>query len=235
MIFRKWKRDAPPPRTGGTENVFAGKFDPASRLFNSNSLLIEQHARSWYEILLSWEQRNQYAIRDGMGAHRGAVVEQGVGLGAALARVLLGSHRPLELIIFGEHDHEIILTLERPFYWFLSDMRVEDGAGRILGRVVKKLTLARKVYELSDASGRMFGRIVSGIFRIWTFPVLDSSGQQIALISKKWGGLLKEYMTDADQFAVDYTSPTLSVEQRAVIFAAALSIDFDYFENNQKK
>ena len=58
-------------------------------------------------------------------------------------------------------------------------------------------------------------------------------GRQIATISKKWGGLLKEYISDADKFGVSFEAQNLTTAQKAVIFGAALAIDFDYFENNQ--
>ena len=54
-----------------------------------------------------------------------------------------------------------------------------------------------------------------------------------ALISKRWGGGLREIFTDADTFMVDFGNGIWTEEQRQVIFAAAMSIDFDFFENNQ--
>ena len=54
-----------------------------------------------------------------------------------------------------------------------------------------------------------------------------------AAVSKRWGGVLREAFTDADTFRVDFGSNGFSAQQRAVIFAAAISIDFDFFEKNQ--
>jgi hypothetical protein len=75
--------------------------------------------------------------------------------------------------------------------------------------------------------------IRGAIWRIWTFPVMDSRGVGEALISKKWGGGMREIFTDADTFMIDFGSGHWSESQRRVIFAAAISIDFDFFENNQ--
>lgn len=199
-------------------------------LNDTNLLQIDQHARHWWELLLDFEQRNQYAVSDQL-RHRGYVVEQGRTLLDVVARIFLGSHRPLHLSVFGGDD-TVALTLRRPFYWLFSRMVVFDGSGAEIGVVWKRWSLLRKKYELQE-SGRTFATISSGFFRIWTFPIVDLSGNPVATVSKKWGGLIREYATDADKFRVEFTSPTLSIRQKAVIFAAALSIDFDYFENNR--
>ena len=203
------------------------------QLFEGTSVLqIDQHARSWWEILLDWEQRNQYTI-SGNGHHRGYAVEQGKTLLDRIKRVFLGSHRPLHLLVFTGND-QVTLSMTRPFYWIFSEMTVSDGSGRVIGMVRKRWGFVTKKYDLLEG-GKEFAKISSGIFKIWTFPVFSTSGPQIATISKKWGGLLKEYISDADKFGVSFDSERLTDAQKAVIFAAALSIDFDYFENNNKR
>ena len=68
---------------------------------------------------------------------------------------------------------------------------------------------------------------------MWTFPVEGADGARTATISKKWSGVLREALSDADTFRIDFGSGGWTDEQRAVILAAALAIDFDFFENNQ--
>ena len=58
-------------------------------------------------------------------------------------------------------------------------------------------------------------------------------GYSEAEIAKKWGGGLREIFTDADTFRVAFGAGSWTPEQRTVVFAAAISIDFDFFENNQ--
>ena len=62
----------------------------------------------------------------------------------------------------------------------------------------------------------------------------DGQGNEVARISKKWSGLLKEYFTDTDNFMVEFGTKAWSAAQRAVIVATAISIDFDFFENNNR-
>ncbi len=53
----------------------------------------------------------------------------------------------------------------------------------------------------------------------------------MGVISKKWGGALKEFFTDADKFQVQMPA-TLTIQQKAVVFGAATSVDLDFFEQN---
>jgi uncharacterized protein YxjI len=199
----------------------------------TNILTVDQRVRHWWEILFNFEQRNSYAIADAV-RQRGDVEEQGGTFGHALRRIFLGSHRPFTLHVT-DNAGVLLMRLRRPFYWILSDMSVEDANGRAIGRVVKRWSFFRKTYDLFEGD-RAFGQINSGFFRVWTFPVLDPMTRQpIATIAKKWAGGLRELVTDADKFRIEFNSPVLTTQQRAIIFAAALSIDFDYFENNQSK
>jgi len=233
VIFVKYRSATTEPIRA--ENDSRDRFTtPIHSIINgTNVLTIDQHARQWWELLLNFEQRNQYSISDSM-RHRGYVVEQGKTLVDILIRMFLGSHRPLELHVFGPGD-QVAMTLSRPFYWIFSTMSVIGGDGVSLGRVEKRWSLLKKTYDLYDGD-RLFARISSGFFRIWTFPIFDAAtGQELANVSKKWGGLLREYVSDADKFRIEFTSPSLTLAEKTIIFAAALSIDFDYFENNNRR
>jgi hypothetical protein len=211
-----------PPSSG--DSVLAG-------ILGSAFLVIEQHARHWWEILLNWEQRNEYAVRDPSGATVGFVVEQGKGFLAAVVRCFMGSHRPLDVAVFDTRE-QLLLQLERTFFWFFSSLDVKTPDGQRQGKVERRFGIITKRYDLHDERGRVFATIASPFWRIWTFPILDGSGRQVGEISKKWSGLGKELFTDADNFKVDFGEGRWTPGQRTVLFAAALSIDFDFFENN---
>jgi len=187
--------------------------------------------REWVEILIDFETRNQYAIRGAGGEEVGTLAEEGGGFGRVLTRWLLRSHRPLEAATV-DRSGALVLRLHRPFFWIFSDLNVEDADGARIGSVHRRFGILRRRYDLRDATGRTFARVSSPFFRIWTFPVRADDGRS-ATIGKKWGGVLREVFADADTFGVDFSQATWSAEERAVIFAAAVSIDFDFFENNQ--
>ena len=113
-------------------------------------------------------------------------------------------------------------------------MHIATAEGARLGSVHRRFALLSKKYDLQDQNGAVFASVKSPIWRIWKFPILDAVGAEKGCISKKWGGLLKEAFTDADCFLVDYGQGMWSDNQKAVILATAISIDFDFFEDNQR-
>ncbi len=202
-------------------------------LLDPQRLFIQQQHLHWWEILLNWEQRNEYWVQNGDGRLVGSIVEQGKGLIAALLRVFAGSHRPFSISVLSNEDEEV-LEFSRDFFFLFSDMNVVGPTGRRFGRVRRRFAILSRKYDLEDGHGRVFAQIRSPLFRIWTFPILDASGRERARISKKWSGFTKEAFTDADNFGVDFGDGRWTPEQRAVIFAASIAIDFDFFENNQQ-
>ena len=209
---------------------------PLELLFDGvQSFTIDQERKNWIEALTSFEVPNEYTISDGMGRIRATVVEQGRGLGAALRRMFMGSNRSLHLAVFTPSEREIMLDLRRPFAFFMSRMEVTQGAGRRLGTILQRFAIARRTYEIFDAHDRLIARIASPIIKSWIFPVCDAQGRQRGEIRKKWSGLSREYFTDSDKFRVTFADDGWQVEEKALVLAAALSIDMDHYENNRKR
>lgn len=235
IVFAKWHAPGVVERRSQVSSAFdRATATPVERLLgDTNTLVVDQDPKQWWEILLNWEQASQYAVSDSVGRGRGYVVEQGRGFLAALSRIFLLSHRPLDIKVFSP-EFDVVLQLRRPFHWFFSEMNVVTQAGEHLGRVERRFSALRRVYELKDSSGRTFGRIVSPIFRIWTFPVVDEGGVERGKITKQWSGFAQEMLTDADKFRVEF-DPQWSIAQRAVVFSAAVTIDYDFFEHNNRR
>jgi uncharacterized protein YxjI len=183
------------------------------------------------EILVDFETRNQYAVRGAGGEEVGTLAEEGGGIARVLTRWLLRSHRPLDAALC-DRAGALVLRLSRPFFFLFSDLYVRDASGGSVGSVHRRFGILHRRYDLRDSSGRTFARVLSPIWRIWTFFVKGEDGRD-ATIGKKWGGLLREVFADADTFGVDFSQATWTPAERAVIFCAAVSIDFDFFENNQ--
>jgi uncharacterized protein YxjI len=206
-------------------SAIAGTF-----LASQPQLSLKQR-KEWVEILVDFEMRNQYAVFGSAGEELGTLAEQGGGIGRVLMRWLLRSHRPLEAALC-DRSGAVLLRLSRPFFFLFSDLNLTDAQGVRIGSVHRRFGLLYRKYDLRDAFGRTFGRVRSPFWRIWTFFVKAEDGRD-ATIGKKWGGVLREVFADADTFGVDFSQASWSPEERAVIFAAAVSIDFDFFENNQ--
>lgn len=215
---------------GGNSQATSRKAE-ASFLVTLPQIYVQQR-KEWAEIVVDWETANKYAVLDAQGNNIGYVGEIGGGFGWTIRRLFLRSHRPLEIDVL-DRTKATILKLSRAFFFFFSDLLVTTGSGTRLGSIHRRFGILHKKYDLRDNFGNVFATIHSPIWRIWTFPVLDSTGAERAAVRKRWGGALRELFTDADTYQVDFGTHPWTPEQRAVIFAAAISIDFDFFENNQ--
>ncbi|MCO4795537.1 MAG: hypothetical protein KC493_17590 [Bacteriovoracaceae bacterium] len=208
-----------------TENKRVEEF------FTPHNQLLIQQKKEWTEIITNFETRNKYQILSTQGVELGFMAEQGSGFGAMLSRWFLRTHRPMKVMVWGA-DREELMQLERPFFWFFSDLTVRDPQGNILGHVYRKFGILHKKYDLATDTDKIFARVVSPIWRLWTFFIKDNTEREIGTISKNWGGLLKEMFTDADRFQVSFGNQNW--REKAVIFASAISIDMDFFDDNQR-
>jgi hypothetical protein len=214
-------------------NVILPPSDFNHALTRSPQLVIKQ-IRELTEIFLGFETRNKYAIFDDTGAPCGTLVERGSGVGHFLRRIFFRSHRPFEIDIFNSAGQPS-LALSRPFFFFFSDIAVTRSTGEFLGSAHRRFGFINKRYDLRDAQGNTFATVRSSLFKIWTFAIRDVNDQEVARISKKWTGVLKEVFTDADNFLVEFGTASWSPSQRAVILATSISVDFDFFENNNRQ
>jgi hypothetical protein len=80
-----------------------------------------------------------------------------------------------------------------------------------------------------DRSGVEVYQLFGPILHPWTFQI-RKDGVECGKISKKWSGLMKESMTDADNFGVLFPGDG-DVESKALFLGAVFLIDFVHFEN----
>ena len=202
------------------------------KTIESSPQLVIKQIKEWVEIVINFETRNKYEISTASGGRVGYIIERDGGFFDTVKRLFLRSHRPLDVDIF-DPDSRNIFHLSRNFFFFFSDLYIHDMDKQKLGSIHRRFGIIYKKYDLLDKYGNLFARISAPIWRLWTFPVTSSTGQKVGVISKKWQGLLKEAFTDADSFVVDYGSENWTAEQKVVLLCAAISIDFDFFEDNQ--
>ncbi|MEC7277916.1 MAG: phospholipid scramblase-related protein [Bdellovibrionota bacterium] len=201
------------------------------QLLDQTSQVFIQQVKEWGEILVGFESSNRYELLDGQGQKIGYMAEQGGGLFGFIKRQIFRSHRPLEVKIWDNQGLEL-LQLHRPFFFFFSSLVVQTAQGKVLGSVERRFGILYKKYDLVDAKGNIFARVQAPIWHLWTFPILDHRDQEIGVVKKSWGGLIKEIFTDADKFGVKL--PDLEAEKKAIALAGAITIDLDFFEDNQK-
>jgi len=202
-------------------------FEGAERLF------IRQ-VKEWGEILIGLEGKNKYQVLNDHGDQVGFIHEQGSGIMTFVKRVFLRNHRPLEVNVYNKAE-EVVLHLSRGFFFFFSDLYITDPTtGKLIGSVHEKFSFFRKKYELCDENGRDFAYIDSGFFNFFKFDITTIEGRKLGSIKKKWGNLLKEFFTDADTFGVDISSE-LTLKEKSLVFATAIIVDFNHFEDNSKE
>jgi hypothetical protein len=100
---------------------------PAMRLLD-NSTLIIQRQLEMMNVLMGFEQANRYVIMDPHGNHIGYLAEQEHGIGNAVARQMLKTHRSFTTHVFDKEEKEV-LRFHRPFSWINSRIRVYDAVG----------------------------------------------------------------------------------------------------------
>jgi hypothetical protein len=201
--------------------------DPLSRALAQEPRLVVKQEKHWGEILSGFEARSAYQIC----TERGDVVARVGESGGFFSRLLFKGRRPFTLRI--ESGGAERLRLQRPWFWWLSTVHVQDGSGRSLGTLEQRWAFFQRRFDLLDASGALRATVVGPFFKPWTFEIHEggADGPEVGRIEKKWSGLLKEAFTDADTFALSVPrDPALG----ALALAAALLMDFCYFENASK-
>lgn len=187
--------------------------------------------RNLLDSLFNVELANKYDVFAEDKSLLARIIEVKGGFLQAFKRFMLRSHRGLKIDVINS-SNEIELTFKRNFFWFFSDLEVFVGSKKV-GSVHRRFSILYKSYELRDSYGRSFAKIKSPIWHIWTFRVQGIDGTNLGSIQKKWAGVLKEFFTDADSFLLEFDKGFVDVWMRTILFAAAISIDFDFFEKNQ--
>ena len=209
-----------------------GFNDGLSQALASSERLVVQQKKNWGEILTGFEARTAYEICTEQGAALARVGEVSDGFLSTIGRWVFKGRRPFELVI--EANGTTALRLKRPWFWWLSTLEVSDGNGEWLGRIEQRFAIFQRRFEVIDRRGGVIAEIIGPMFHPWTFHVrAPGGGPELARIEKRWSGLLKEAFTDADTFSLSL--PRGDVALSRMVVAAALLIDFCYFENEGRE
>lgn len=193
---------------------------------SSVSGIMVQQKKEWGEILTGFESKNKYELTDPSGNKIGLAVEEG---GSTLLRWFLKAMRPFTIKVTSEDGREL-LRVTRPFRFFFHQVEVFDAAGQSLGLIERRFSLLRRIYFVFDASGQEAFELFGPILHPWTFQI-RRDGVDYGKITKKWSGLLKEGMSDADNFGVSFPAEW-DGRRKALFLGAVFLIDFVHFENS---
>ncbi|KAK6246664.1 hypothetical protein QUC31_001298 [Theobroma cacao] len=216
----------------------------ATLLARSNLLITRDI--EWANLVLGFEQENRYAIVDVCYPQSpvGFIREQS----NVIARQLLRSRRPFIASITDAVGNELF-TVRRPFWWITSSIYAEID-GKEVGVVHRRWHLWRRVYDLY-LGNKQFAVVENPGLWNWTFTLKDIDGEVLAEIDRNWRGFGFEIFTDAGQYVIRFgsadpiskTGPAsmiqeldvirpLTLSERAVTVALAISLDNDYFSRH---
>ena len=123
-----------------------------------------------------------------------------------------------------------IFSLKRPFYILKSKAHIVMSNGAPFGSLIQKIKVAGIHFDFISPDGKIVFSVDSSVLHPWTFKI-SMNGEQVAQITKKWGGFGKESFTDADNFEVDVTNVKDDSIKYAILITSLL-IDLSTFEKH---
>jgi len=206
--------------------VWPGRFWEA--LHQADHLTVQQQ----FEIgeFFGFETRNKYAIRAELSA-LGWAAEQGQDALSFISRQFLGHWRSFDIVIFDELRQPMLRAFH-PFRFFFQRLEVSLSDGTFLGALQQRFSLLSKRFDVLGPDGRVLMTVNSPFWRLWTFPFLRGA-EQVGAVLKRWSGFFSEAFTDRDTFTVQL-GPSLSDAERALLLAASIFIDLQYFERKAR-
>lgn len=203
----------------------------AGTLLEARQVVVSQQVER-LELMTNFEGRNRYRFQSPAGADLAYAEESDTGIGGAVLRNVFSTSRAFTMGI-SIHNTPDVIWLKRQFEFIFSRIKVSDNNGPV-GEVNQKFSLLSRKYELVTYFGARRLEINGPLWKPWTF-LISTGGREVGAIRKKWSGLLKESFTRADTFEIDLTAPDLRAAEKKLVFAAAIAIDIDYFEQKQNR
>lgn len=215
-------------------------------------------------VFLGYEQANKYVVLDVMGNRLGYMMERDLSIWKSIMRQFYKLHRPFVVDVFDNWNRKVLTIrrpfswINSHIKALLPSPEAETSMDEdevLVGESVQNWHLWRRRYELFEKLNNaksneldQFGEI-DAPFLSFDFPVLDAKGKVLASVDRNWVGLGRELFTDTGVYIVRFDSQqsfqgvyppesmskeVLNFDQRAVLLANAVSIDFDYFSRHSR-
>ncbi|AZI57079.1 scramblase [Nakamurella antarctica] len=186
-------------------------------LFSESVLVVSQRTK-----LI--ELNNEYRVFGGSGAPIGTVVQVGQSTLKKVVR-FLGEYDQFftHTLEVRELSGQPVMKLTRPRKVFKSRLLIEYPNGAPIGELVQQNVFGKIRFDMVSG-GQSIGSINAENWRAWNFAILDSSGREIARITKNFEGVMRTLFTTADNYVVQIHYPLPAVLHQMVV-AAALCVD----------
>eukprot|EP01018_Ginkgo_biloba_P005154 Gb_13669 [translate_table: standard] len=196
--------------------------------------------------MFGFEQENRYAIVDPSCSQIpvGFIREQS----NLFMRQLLRTRRYFVALITDAMGNELFRVRRPP--WLINSTIYVEIDGKEVGVVHRRWHLWRRIYDIYLGK-KQFAVVENAGFWDWTFTLKDENGKTLAEIDRDWRGFGFEMFTDAGQYVIRFgdidssaktglaaqiqeleVSRPLTLLERAVTVALAVSLDNDYFSRH---
>jgi uncharacterized protein YxjI len=201
----------------GEQAGLTGGVPGGGSIFTEPILVVNQKAKFL-------EAHSEYAVYDQNGNQIAAIRQVGQSnLKKALRFVSSFDQYMTHKFQIVDMSGNVLLTATRPAKIIKSRVEIADGAGRAIGSIVQKNMIGKINFGL-EAGGSVVGSINAENWRAWNFSIQDTSGTELARITKTWEGLAKTMFTTADNYVLQIHRP-LQEPLRSLVVASALSVD----------
>lgn len=221
----------PPPKD---EDVLDSSA-PSAHILNHGTFVIGRQLEMM-NVFLGYEQSNKYSIRDLFGTQIGFIAEHEGGLGTAIQRQLFRTHRQFTAYVLDQNGN-LALKIYRPFTFINSKVFVFGPNDELIGSVQQIFHVFKRQYDLFVGK-EQFAKI-DAPFLSWDFSLHDRENRTLGTINRNFSGLAREIFTDTGVYVLRMSgleeageSEGLSLDERAVSLAAAVTIDFDFFSRH---
>jgi uncharacterized protein YxjI len=204
-------------RQVGEQAGLTGGVPGGGSIFTEPILVVNQKAKFL-------EAHSEYAVYDQNGNQIAAIRQVGQSnLKKALRFVSSFDQYMTHKFQIVDMSGNVLLAATRPTKIMKSRVEIADGAGRAIGSIVQKNMIGKINFGL-EAGGSVVGSINAENWRAWNFSIQDTSGTELARITKTWEGLAKTMFTTADNYVLQIHRP-LQEPLRSLVVASALSVD----------
>jgi len=167
-----------------------------------------------------------FAIRDTDGNEVGRIRQEGQSKLKKLARFVSSVDQFMtHTLTVHDAGGAKVVELTRPAKIFKSTVVVKDGAGSEVGRIVQQNVFGKIRFAFKDVNGQDVGSINAENWRAWNFSIQDTTGNEVARITKTWEGLAKTLFTTADNYLLEVSGQNLTSAMRQLILASAAGVD----------
>ena len=184
--------------------------------FESNEYFIDEKVQFF-------KFHNEYKVYDPMGLHVGSVTQHVPGWHKVLRLLLKKAMLPFQLEVT-DNNGKVLASIHRGWTFWMSKITIKDGEGNISGFINQKFRFLKPRFRIFDLNQVQIAEI-NGDWKAWSFNITDSNGIQIGKINKKWGGIAKEFFTNADKYHVTIAPEYAEDHNKMNIVVTAITID----------